>query len=1177
MHDLLDWEDGLNIPEERQVDSDVFDDLDSIQSKAILIKDIIETVQELWAEDIPISAPLQKLIGENLEELSDTFDENSDKFEKSFLEELTDLSDFLGDLFKDALEWEPPVYKDPLILDLNGDGVTVTADQVYFDLNADGIKHLTTQWSAVDGFLFLDINDNGKVDSGAELFGDATEVLDGSAISFNDGYHALRYYDENNDTTIDSNDSIYSELKIWVDNNVDGISQENEIFTLQELNVATISVSTLANSLNSSYTDTDGVEHETESVIIRDSGFYREFSESITVPDYIASLPNIKGSGTVRDLDEAASQSSALAGALAAFGSISNRSLRIEQANLIVDEWARVSVDFDGNLPSTSGEVSKLQVVWRFAGEPIPSFTASGANSVLSPNPHFERSYEFIRKKTYLELSAQTTLKEYLDKIDFSLSPDGLVIDISGIVTSLDDETNSKELVSKAMDIKSILGKLSNSETLPLASFIAESFFSLSENEQLELSEIIQFNNIIWNDDPSHTQLQLNTKEGFITVTEALVVSSYDGTNNDIILGGEGTDYIDGGDGDDVLRGGGGNNDFLTGKKGNDTFLFGLGDGDTTIRNNDSLSESVDILRFDEGVNASDITVSRSNTNLLMTIGSTGEVITLQYFFGYALEEIDKVEFSDGTVWTTDDLKSYSLGATDSSDSLDGFATDDVINGMGGSDTIRGYDGDDTLNGGADNDYLFGYDGNDTLNGGADNDTLYGGRGEDTLSGGLGTDNLKGDSGNDYLYGNEGNDILDGGSGTDYLDGGSGNDYLDGGDGDDTLRGGGGTNDTLTGWKGSDTYLFGLGEGDTTIRNNDSLSNSVDVLRFDDGISASDITVSRNNTNLLMTIGSTGEVITLKYFFGSSREEIDKVEFSDGTVWTTDDLKSYSLGATDSSDSLDGFATDDVINGMGGSDTIRGYDGDDTLNGGADNDYLFGYDGNDTLNGGADNDTLYGGRGEDTLSGGLGTDNLKGDSGNDYLYGNEGNDILDGGSGTDYLDGGSGNDYLDGGDGDDTLRGGGGTNDTLTGWKGSDTYLFGLGEGDTTIRNNDSLSNSVDVLRFDDGISASDITVSRNNTNLLMTIGSTGEVITLKYFFGSSREEIDKVEFSDGTIWTTDDLKSYSLGASPLLNSNILNSQLEKLVSSMASYDAESSEIASDTTFQSLPIWKEIE
>lgn len=72
--------------------------------------------------------------------------------------------------------------------------------------------------------------------------------------------------------------------------------------------------------------------------------------------------------------------------------------------------------------------------------------------------------------------------------------------------------------------------------------------------------------------------------------------------------------------------------------------------------------------------------------------------------------------------------------------------------------------------------------------------------------------------------------IIKGEDGNDTIDGGDGNDTLYGGAGDDILRGGAGQ-DHLYGNEGNDTYLFGLGDGNTSISNYDNGDNRYDVLR----------------------------------------------------------------------------------------------------------------------------------------------------------------------------------------------------------------------------------------------------------------------------------------------------------------------------------------------------------
>ena len=69
---------------------------------------------------------------------------------------------------------------DPLALDLDGDGVETIAPNGYsgalFDHNNDGIKTATGWIKGDDGLLVRDLNGNGAIDNGAELFGDSPDA-----------------------------------------------------------------------------------------------------------------------------------------------------------------------------------------------------------------------------------------------------------------------------------------------------------------------------------------------------------------------------------------------------------------------------------------------------------------------------------------------------------------------------------------------------------------------------------------------------------------------------------------------------------------------------------------------------------------------------------------------------------------------------------------------------------------------------------------------------------------------------------------------------------------------------------------------------------------------------------------------------------------------------------------
>lgn len=64
---------------------------------------------------------------------------------------------------------------DPIILDLDGDGFNVETKEngTNFDLDKNGFAE-KINWTKKDGFLCLDLNNNGSIDNGGEVFGDQT-------------------------------------------------------------------------------------------------------------------------------------------------------------------------------------------------------------------------------------------------------------------------------------------------------------------------------------------------------------------------------------------------------------------------------------------------------------------------------------------------------------------------------------------------------------------------------------------------------------------------------------------------------------------------------------------------------------------------------------------------------------------------------------------------------------------------------------------------------------------------------------------------------------------------------------------------------------------------------------------------------------------------------------------
>lgn len=134
---------------------------------------------------------------------------------------------------------DPPAACTPIVVDLNGDGVELTAawDGVEFDLAGinDPLRIAWTAPDSDDGWLALDRNGNGTIDSGRELFGDRTPQLPSSERS---GYGALAMFDHDENRVIDRNDAIWLALVIWQDRNHDGMSAPDELLSLDAAGIA---------------------------------------------------------------------------------------------------------------------------------------------------------------------------------------------------------------------------------------------------------------------------------------------------------------------------------------------------------------------------------------------------------------------------------------------------------------------------------------------------------------------------------------------------------------------------------------------------------------------------------------------------------------------------------------------------------------------------------------------------------------------------------------------------------------------------------------------------------------------------------------------------------------------------------------------------------------------------
>lgn len=990
----------------------------------------------------------------------------------------------------------------PIMLDLDGDGVETTAmgHGAYFDHSADGFAEKTAWVGKDDGLLVRDLNGNGQIDSGRELFGSETLLANGEKVA--NGFAALAELDGNGDGVIDAQDAAFADLRVWKDANGNGRTDAGELLTLAQAGVQRIDVAYTdskhvdaqgnAHKQVGSYTTVDGEKRAATDVWVKTDTVYSVPTEWVDVSGEILQLPDAQGYGKVRDLHQAMALdgTGVLKALVAEFTQAATFEARNALVTQIIYHWTGVQdVDPGSRAVSVSygnpiGDARKLEALEEFMGEEWAGVWCWGTRD---PNPHGRaapvllKAWDDLKTLVYGQLMAQSHLEGLFQKIDYRWSDEiGSVRgDMSRVATALAAQLGADYEAGLA-DLEAFL-------------------HALRGTRQLDRMDVFSFKAILLPIGAEVSQIFDRALDGNTTIFEpndrdnVLFGFEYDDLidgkgGHDRIVGRGGNDMLIGGTGNDTLDGGAGN-DELRGGAGADVYLFGRGDGnDIIIEDYSWVRGEADRIEFKAGILPDDVRLERKTgswpgDDLKITLRDSGETLTVKYHFSsinrYAIEEII---FADGTVWDAEMIKSRTLLGDAGDDELEGFyARNDRIEGGAGNDKLSGLSGDDVLDGG---------EGNDELHGGSGADTYYFGRG----------------------------------------------------DGHDTI--------IEDSWSQGevDRIEFKAGVSPDDVR--------LERVRTESGWQVSD--------DLKITVRDTDETLTVKnHFNASNRYAVEEIVFADGTVWDVEMITSRSLLGEAGDDALRGFnKRDDVIEGGAGNDTLIGLSGDDLLEGGEGNDQLYGGSGDDVLIGGAGDDVLEGDAGSDTYRIGLGDGNDViaefGTDGEDIVELSAGiapGDILvrwtlqgdmavtlpDGSrltvrgqansgwntNGIEQLrfaDGTvwdraelasralattTGDDAVVGGYGDDALDGGAG-NDHFQNLGGHDTYRFGVGDGQDVIETNGGR------VLFKPGIDQNAIVFSREGDDLLATIAGTSDSVRLANWLANHWQNVDRFEFANG-------------------------------------------------------------
>ncbi|MDC6292196.1 beta strand repeat-containing protein [Ralstonia pseudosolanacearum] len=989
---------------------------------------------------------------------------------------LNAIDDLVNQLFR-SVQFDSG--RDPLVVDL-GKGIRATGvddSKVLFDLANAGQKE-AVGWIASGGFLVNTAD--GPVTSGAQLFGDARALPDGSLAA--NGFQALAPLDSNADGHINASDTAFGKLAIWTDTNQDGIEQADEVFLLSKLGIQDIDLTSETSTFQNigggnvvtgkaKITWADGHQTDIVEANLVTNGFYTVFTDNVTLTPEQAALPFVRGSGQVRDTRQAAARSPDFSAMLQQYAAANTRAEQLALLPALIDAWAATS-SFKSLMQRNTYANDSVNYEYAFTGVAHYQSTTLGYDALIA------------KSNWTAEYSKWTHLVDILEKFNgqtlFSVDSGWMWGHNRAFVSAVNTDGSTSAYNGASPQA----GALLQATVLQI---------SLSDQQMARLQQ--SYDALL---DSVYGGLVLQTRlDKYVRILQsdhpADVLAALQAAYDRNPVNGA-SDAID------LLK---------YGRAALDKAGVPLA---PTLQ---SMAQDLDSRGLLSTWLADNPGIHYTAPGQAAAIGKTGELNGLFILTG-PTQKADPVQASAGQ--GSQGNVFFALHGNTTVDASKGD-NQQFFGGDGPSRFIGGT-GANRFQGGAGDMWMDGHLGSaGTFTGGKGNDTMIGGTGLNIFSGGGGDDAITSNA--------DAVSLIDGGIGNDTIRvSGGGMASIDGGAGDDIIRidpygasqgadimGGTGDDQISLGYY-STTLRFNRGDGHDTVSSIANAGNKTIV--FGPGISAADLSATRVGNDMVLNVGANGDAITITNWFlldGSKR--IDTAVFADGTRWNADNFRRLIT----------------TVTGTAGDDTINGWQGDDVLVGG---------DGNDTLVANGGNDQLYGGAGNDSLrinnnatasvDGGDGNDTISADSGTtSTISAGNGDDTVQIGAWAmrTTIDAGNGNDIINidpygasqgaditGGTGDDQIR---------LGYYGA-TLHFNRGDGHDTVSSAANAGNKTIV--FGPGISAADLSATRVGNDMVLSIGANGDAITITNWFqldGSKR--IDTAVFADGTRWNADNFR----------------------------------------------------
>ena len=136
------------------------------------------------------------------------------------------MSRAFSEYYAEEVDFLETSFTDPLVINFDGNLNDVSDQTIYFDIDSDGVEDEISNLIAGSGFLGIDLNEDGIINDGTELFGTKS----------GDGFRDLAIYDTDRDGFIDEDDEVFEKLKIWT------VDEEgnSHLYSLKDKNIGAI-------------------------------------------------------------------------------------------------------------------------------------------------------------------------------------------------------------------------------------------------------------------------------------------------------------------------------------------------------------------------------------------------------------------------------------------------------------------------------------------------------------------------------------------------------------------------------------------------------------------------------------------------------------------------------------------------------------------------------------------------------------------------------------------------------------------------------------------------------------------------------------------------------------------------------------------------------------------------